>query len=85
MVKVGIIGTNWGGKVQTPIFRAAGLEVVAIYSRKKEKAQKLEFKIVDQNSQYVSLINNSLLISKRFFIFFCKFLLFAIEKSKQSE
>ena len=41
MVKVGIIGTNWGGKVQTPIFRAAGLEVVAIYSRKKEKAQKL--------------------------------------------
>eukprot|EP00747_Dinoflagellata_sp_TGD_P220863 gnl/TRDRNA2_/TRDRNA2_92782_c0_seq2.p1 gnl/TRDRNA2_/TRDRNA2_92782_c0~~gnl/TRDRNA2_/TRDRNA2_92782_c0_seq2.p1 ORF type:complete len:367 (-),score=81.48 gnl/TRDRNA2_/TRDRNA2_92782_c0_seq2:48-1148(-) len=40
-VGVGIIGTNWGGKVQTPIFRAAGLEVVAIYSRNKEKAQKM--------------------------------------------
>lgn len=38
-VGVGIIGTNWGGKVQTPIFRAAGLEVVAIYSRDKKKAQ----------------------------------------------
>lgn len=36
---VGIIGTNWGGKVQTPIFRAAGLEVVALYSRDKKKAQ----------------------------------------------
>ena len=41
MVRVGIIGTNWGGKVQTPIFRAAGLEVVAIYSRNISKAQKL--------------------------------------------
>ena len=40
-IGVGIIGTNWGGKVQTPIFRAAGLEVVAIYSRKMEKAQKM--------------------------------------------
>lgn len=38
-VGMGIIGTNWGGKVQTPIFKAAGLEVVAIYSRDKKKAQ----------------------------------------------
>lgn len=38
-VRVGIIGTNWGGKVQTPIFRAAGLEVVALYGRDKKKVQ----------------------------------------------
>jgi predicted dehydrogenase len=41
VVGVGIIGTNWGGKVQTPIFRAAGLEVVALYSRDLKKAQSL--------------------------------------------
>ena len=38
-VNVGIIGTNWGAKTQVPIFRAAGLEVVALYSRRLEKAQ----------------------------------------------
>ena len=36
---VGIIGTNWGAKTQVPIFRAAGLEVVALCSRRLEKAR----------------------------------------------
>mmetsp|Transcript_32282 Transcript_32282/g.72857 ORF Transcript_32282/g.72857 Transcript_32282/m.72857 type:complete len:350 (+) Transcript_32282:75-1124(+) len=41
MVRVGIIGTGWGVNVQVPIFRAAGLEVTAIYSRDKAKAQSI--------------------------------------------
>jgi predicted dehydrogenase len=41
MVGVAIVGTNWGGNVQTPIFRAAGLNVVAIYSRSLKKAEKV--------------------------------------------
>lgn len=40
-VGVGIIGTNWGAKTQTPIFRAAGLEVVALYSRRLSKAEEI--------------------------------------------
>lgn len=40
-VGIGIVGTNWGGKVQLPIFKAAGLDVVALYSRDKKKAQQM--------------------------------------------
>eukprot|EP00747_Dinoflagellata_sp_TGD_P070335 gnl/TRDRNA2_/TRDRNA2_156550_c0_seq1.p1 gnl/TRDRNA2_/TRDRNA2_156550_c0~~gnl/TRDRNA2_/TRDRNA2_156550_c0_seq1.p1 ORF type:complete len:358 (-),score=81.15 gnl/TRDRNA2_/TRDRNA2_156550_c0_seq1:106-1179(-) len=40
-MKVGIIGTGWGCNVQIPFFRAAGLEVTAIYSRDMAKAKKM--------------------------------------------
>lgn len=40
-MRVGIIGTGWGCNVQVPFFRAAGLEVVAIYSRDIAKAKKV--------------------------------------------
>jgi len=40
-LRVGIIGTGWGCKVQVPIFRKAGLDVTAIYSRDKAKAEKM--------------------------------------------
>jgi predicted dehydrogenase len=33
MAKVGIIGTGWGSRVQVPLFRKAGLEVVGIAGR----------------------------------------------------
>jgi predicted dehydrogenase len=35
---VGVLGTGWGLQVQVPGFRVAGLKVVAIYSRSKERA-----------------------------------------------
>merc|ERR1719422_1282956 len=39
-LRVGIIGTGWGCKVQAPLFRNAGLEVTAVYSRDQAKADK---------------------------------------------
>lgn len=40
-VKVGILGTGWGVKVQVPQFRVAGLNVTAIYSRDPQRAADL--------------------------------------------
>ncbi len=36
-MRVGIIGTGWGARVQVPAFRAAGLEVVGLAARSPEK------------------------------------------------
>lgn len=36
-MRIGIIGTGWGTRVQVPAFRAAGLEVVAVAGRNPEK------------------------------------------------
>lgn len=40
MARIGIIGTGWGAHVQTPAFREAGLEVVAIAGARPEKTRK---------------------------------------------
>ncbi len=40
-LKVGILGTGWGVRVQVPQFRAAGLEVTAIFSRDPTRAAEL--------------------------------------------
>ncbi|MBV9492702.1 MAG: Gfo/Idh/MocA family oxidoreductase [Acidobacteria bacterium] len=40
MARIGIIGTGWGAHVQTPAFREAGLEVVAIAGAQAEKTRK---------------------------------------------
>ena len=39
MARIGIIGTGWGAKVQTPAFREAGLEVVAIAGHRPENTR----------------------------------------------
>eukprot|EP01062_Namystynia_karyoxenos_P062559 TRINITY_DN55462_c0_g1_i1.p2 TRINITY_DN55462_c0_g1~~TRINITY_DN55462_c0_g1_i1.p2 ORF type:complete len:393 (+),score=147.75 TRINITY_DN55462_c0_g1_i1:94-1179(+) len=39
--RVGIVGTGWGINVQLPVFRAAGMEVTAVYSRSMDKARQL--------------------------------------------
>jgi hypothetical protein len=36
-IRVAIIGTGWGVKVQVPQFRAAGINIFAIYSREQKK------------------------------------------------
>lgn len=41
MGRVGIIGTGWGARVQTPAFREAGLEVVAVAGRDPEKTRRV--------------------------------------------
>lgn len=41
MTRVGIIGTGWGARVQVPIFREAGFEVVAIAGHSHEKTRKI--------------------------------------------
>lgn len=38
---VGIIGTNWGVRVQLPAFRAAGLDVVALAGRQPTKTHRI--------------------------------------------
>ncbi|HEX2163244.1 MAG TPA: Gfo/Idh/MocA family oxidoreductase [Thermoanaerobaculia bacterium] len=38
-VRVGVVGTGWGAGVQVPAFRAAGLEVTALWARSEEKAR----------------------------------------------
>ncbi|HEX8408487.1 MAG TPA: Gfo/Idh/MocA family oxidoreductase [Thermoanaerobaculia bacterium] len=41
MVRIGIVGTGWGARVQVPTFREAGLEVVAIAGHNRDKTRKL--------------------------------------------
>jgi predicted dehydrogenase len=40
MARIGIIGTGWGARVQVPVFREAGLEVVAIAGHDSDKTRK---------------------------------------------
>lgn len=40
-LRVGIVGTGWGVRVQAPKFADAGLHVVALYSRSQERAEQL--------------------------------------------
>jgi len=41
MVRIGIVGTGWGARVQVPTFREAGLEVVAIAGYNRDRTRKL--------------------------------------------
>ena len=41
MARVGIVGTGWGARVQVPVFREAGLQVVAIAGFHAEKTREL--------------------------------------------
>ncbi|MCU1349945.1 MAG: oxidoreductase domain protein [Acidobacteria bacterium] len=41
MARIGIIGTGWGARVQTPAFREAGLEVVAIAGRSPARTKEI--------------------------------------------
>jgi predicted dehydrogenase len=41
MARIGIIGTGFGARVQTPLFRQAGLEVVALAGFHREKTRKI--------------------------------------------
>src|SRR5947207_11446868 len=36
MAKIAIIGTGWGGRVQAPTFREAGLDVIAVAGRDRD-------------------------------------------------
>lgn len=37
--RIAILGTGWGARVQVPAFRAAGLDVAALWGRTPEKAE----------------------------------------------
>ena len=41
MARIGIIGTGWGTRVQVPVFREAGLEVVALAGFHRTKTREL--------------------------------------------
>ena len=41
MARIGIIGTGWGARSQTPAFREAGLEVVAIAGSHRNKTRRV--------------------------------------------
>lgn len=40
-IRVGIIGTGWGTRIQVPAFRQAGLQVTALWGRSKDKASQI--------------------------------------------
>ena len=41
MARIGIVGTGWGARVQVPLFREAGLDVVALAGFHREKTRDL--------------------------------------------
>ena len=41
MARIGIVGTGWGARVQVPLFREAGLQVVAIAGFHRNKTREL--------------------------------------------
>jgi predicted dehydrogenase len=41
MARIGIVGSGWGARVQVPLFREAGLEVVAVAARDPERTAKV--------------------------------------------
>lgn len=40
MARIGVIGTGWGARVQVPVWRAAGLDVVSIAGRDRERTRR---------------------------------------------
>lgn len=38
-MRVAVLGTGWGARVSVPAFQAAGCEVVALWSRRRERAE----------------------------------------------
>jgi hypothetical protein len=52
-VGVGILGTGWGVKVQVPRFREAGLRILALYSRDKDRGNQIAEKVSDCNFRWV--------------------------------
>jgi predicted dehydrogenase len=59
MVRVGIIGTGWGSRVQVPLFTKAGLEVAAIAGRDPERTDKVAASLgVDARNDWLSIIDD---------------------------
>lgn len=40
-IKVAIVGTGWGTRIQVPAFRQAGLEIAALWARSADKARQV--------------------------------------------
>ena len=59
-VRIGIIGTGWGTRVQVPCFRAAGLEITALWARTPEKAARVaqEFGIPFHTAEYREVVEH---------------------------
>ncbi len=59
-VRVGIIGTGWGTSIQVPCFRAAGLEITALWARTPEKAARFakEFGIPFHTADYREVVEH---------------------------
>jgi predicted dehydrogenase len=57
-VKVAIIGTGWGTRIQVPAFRYVGVEVVGLWARSEEKAKQTasEHSIPFATSDYKALL-----------------------------
>ncbi|MBI5715961.1 MAG: Gfo/Idh/MocA family oxidoreductase [Chloroflexi bacterium] len=57
-VKVAIIGTGWGTRIQVPAFRHVGMDVVGLWARSEEKAKQTanEHSIPFATSDYKALL-----------------------------
>jgi predicted dehydrogenase len=59
MARVGIIGTGWGARVQVPVFREAGLEVVAIAGHDAERTRRVAGELgIDPVDDWRALIDS---------------------------
>ena len=59
MARVGIIGTGWGARVQAPVFREAGLEVVAIAGHDRERTRKIAEDLSLEPLEWQQLVRRS--------------------------
>lgn len=57
---IGIIGTGWGARVQVPIFKEAGLDVVALAGRDAAKTRRIadEYGVRDAYGDWRELVDN---------------------------
>ena len=61
MAKVGIVGTGWGARVQVPMFREAGLQVVAISGFHAQKTREIALSLdVRAYDDWRDLVNSDL-------------------------
>ena len=60
-VKVAIVGTGWGTRVQAPVFRQAGLEIAAVWGRSPAKVEQVakEQNIPFHTTDFQALLDRS--------------------------
>ena len=59
MARIGIVGTGWGARVQVPLFREAGLEVVAIAGHDRDRTRKVASELSLEPTEWKEMLKRS--------------------------